>query len=64
MLVLELPVRNAVPFRLELPLPPRGGGADLPEALVGEALFGVGPCTANALFAANAPITNTANKNR
>src|ERR1019366_164958 len=59
MLVLEIPVRNAVPFMLELPLPARRGGADLPEALVGEALFGDGLCTANDAFAANAPITNT-----
>jgi hypothetical protein len=63
-LMLALPAGNAVPFMLELPLPPLGGVASLPDALLGEAFFGAAPGAANPLDVANAPRTNTADKKR
>jgi hypothetical protein len=59
-LMLGLPARNAVPFMLELPLPPLGGIAGLPNALVGERFIGAALGAAIPLFVASAPIMNTA----
>lgn len=60
---LALAVGNALPFMPELPLPPPGDIADLPDALAGTTFFEAAAGAANPLFVANAPtISRTDNK--